>query len=399
VLVVGGGVAALETVLALRAVAGDRVAITLLCPGARFINRSMAVDQPAVVGRVPGVKLRDLADDLGVAWRRGVLDRVDRTRNLVWTASGEEMPYERLVIAVGARSDPRPPSSGVLVFARADDAYEYRRLMRLVEAGRVRRLAFVQPRIPSGPLALYQLALATAAHASALDVDLEVSLVTPESSPVDVFGPQVSALVTRLLDDARIRVYPDSEGVPSRPGRLHLSPGGRRIAVDRVVTLPRLEGPRVPGVPADSSGFIRTDAYARVIGAENVFAAGDATAFPIKQGGLAAQQADVAAASIAASVGLRVAVRPFRPVLRGLLVAGGTTQYLRAHLAEGVRDGVAVSKQPLWWPPNRLGGRYLAPYLSSVAGGAAMFTPGASRPVRHAMRDGRTLLPELVDLC
>jgi sulfide:quinone oxidoreductase len=398
VLVAGGGVAALETVFALRAVAGDRVAITLLCPAARFINRSMAVDQPATVGRVRGVKLRDVADDLGVTWRRGSLDRVDCGRHLIGTAAGDELSYDRLVIAVGARPDRRRASGDVLVFQRADDAYEYRRLIRLLEAGRVRRLAFVQPRAVSGPLALYQLALDTAAHAAALDIDLELSFVTPEPSPLEVFGPEVSALATRLLDDAGIRLYAGSEGVPSRPGRLHLSPGGRRIAVERVVTLPRLRGPRVPGVPADPAGFIRTDAYARVVGAENVYAAGDATDFPIKQGGLAAQQADVAAAAIAASVGVRVAARPFRPVLRGLLVAGGTTQYLRARLGEETSDEIAVSRQPLWWPPNRLCGRFLAPYLSSVAGGAAMFQQGAPRAVTHPTRDGSTLFAELVDL-
>ena len=392
VLVAGGGVAALETVFALRALAGDRVAITLLCPAARFVNRSMAVDQPARVGRVRGVKLREIADDLGVTWRRGTLDRVDGTRNVIQTGRGHEIPYDRLVIAVGARADRRRASSDVLVFQHADDGYEYRRLIRLLEAGRVRRLAFVQPRPASAPLALYQLALATAAHVAGVDL----ILVTPERSPLEVFGTQVSDQAARLLEDAGIRLYTGSEGVPSRPGRLHLSPGGERIAVDRVVTLPRLTGPRVPGLPADPDGFIRTDAYGRVLGAENVFAAGDATAFAIKQGGLAAQQADVAAATIAASIGVRVATRPFRPVLRGLLVAGGTTQYLRARLAEA--DEGDVSKLPLWWPPNRLCGRYLAPYLSSVAGGAAMFQAGAPRPVQHVMRDGRTLLAELVDL-
>jgi sulfide:quinone oxidoreductase len=354
----------------------------------------MAVDEPANVGRVPGVKLRDIADDLGVTWRRGVLDRVDCARNLIRTAAGHEIPYDRLVMAVGARPERRRDPSDALVFQRADDAYEYRRLIRQLEAGRVRRLAFVQPPVASGPLALYQLALATAAHVATLDVEL--TLVTPEQSPLEMFGTEVSALAGCLLEDARIRLYTGSEGVPSRPGRLYLSPGGERIAVDRVLTLPRLKGPSVPGLPADRAGFIRTDAYARVIGTQDVFAAGDATAFPIKQGGLAAQQADVAAATIAASVGVRVAMRPFRPVLRGLLAAGGTTQYLRARLAEAI-DG-DVSKVPLWWPPNRLCGRYLAPYLSTVAGGAAMFQAGAPRPVQHVMRDGRTLLAELVDL-
>ena len=30
-----------------------------------------------------------------------------------------------------------------------------------------------------------------------------------------------------------------------------------------------------------------------------------------------------------------------------------------------------ISKEPLWWPPNRLCGRYLAPYLSGQVGFAS----------------------------
>jgi hypothetical protein len=46
VLIAGGGVAGLETLLALRTLAGDRVDITLVTPELRFVNRSMAVTRP-----------------------------------------------------------------------------------------------------------------------------------------------------------------------------------------------------------------------------------------------------------------------------------------------------------------------------------------------------------------
>jgi sulfide:quinone oxidoreductase len=111
----------------------------------------------------------------------------------------------------------------------------------------------------------------------------------------------------------------------------------------------------------------------------DVFAAGDATAFPIKQGGVAAQQADAVAAAIAVSVGSDVSPRPFRPVLRGLLTAGEATLYMRARIATGTGDDCAVSEQPLWWPPNRLCGHYLAPYLSSRVGAAPSCSKTSTR--------------------
>ena len=135
----------------------------------------------------------------------------------------------------------------------------------------------------------------------------------------------------------------------------------------------------------------------------DVFAAGDATAFPIKQGGLAAQQADAVAEAIAASAGAGVHPQPFRPVLRGLLTAGGAARYMRARIATGTGDDCAVSERPLWWPPNRLCGRYLAPYLSSRGGGAAAMFAGehaiaAAVALESVTTDGRRVLGELADL-
>jgi sulfide:quinone oxidoreductase len=146
------------------------------------------------------------------------------------------------------------------------------------------------------------------------------------------------------------------------------------------------------GLPVGRDGFIPTDAHGRVSGVTDVFAAGDATAFPIKQGGLAAQQADAVAESIAAAAGADVAPRPFRPVLRGLLTAGGTARYMRALVAG---DDCAVSGQPLWWPPNRLCGRYLAPYLSRSGRVAVMFDGGPAVPPDPG---GAHVVMELADL-
>jgi sulfide:quinone oxidoreductase len=49
-----------------------------------------------------------------------------------------------------------------------------------------------------------------------------------------------------------------------------------------------------------------------------VYAIGDMTNRPLKQGGLAAQQADVAAAAIGAAAGLTASSEPYRPVLRAI---------------------------------------------------------------------------------
>lgn len=170
-------------------------------------------------------------------------------------------------------------------------------------------------------------------------------------------------------------LHTSSYGAPDRAGWLDITPGDRRIRVDRIVTEPRLAGPRLRGLPCDHDGFIQTDAHGRLAGLDGVFAAGDATAFPVKQGGLAAQQADAVAEAIAASVGADIDPQPFRPVLRGLLLTGGPARYLRSDISGKAGDDSVISEEALWWPPDKISGRYLAPYLSSQVGDALDVMP------------------------
>jgi sulfide:quinone oxidoreductase len=80
--------------------------------------------------------------------------------------------------------------------------------------------------------------------------------------------------------------------------------------------------------------------------------------------------------TIAHQLGAPVEPRPFKPVLRGVLLTGGAPLYLRAELdLQGTRrSGTAkrgrltgdVSSRALWWPPGKVAGRYLAPYLATA---------------------------------
>jgi sulfide:quinone oxidoreductase len=376
VLIAGGGVAGLETLLALRALAADRVDVTIVAPELRFVNRSMAVDQPFKRQRVRGIRLEDAAAELGARWHRGAVDRVEHAQRRAVTSDGDELPYDVLVLALGARSQREWRSHGVLTYHGERDGPSYRLLLHRLREGQVTRLAFVKPAGASWPLPLYDLALMTAADCAVHDrSDVELSLITPEEQPLGIFGNGASAAVRRLLRERRVALHTSSYGVPSRPGWLDVSPGARCQAVDRIVTLPQLAGPRLRGIPCGRDGFIRTDAHGRVAGLDGVFAAGDATAFPVKQGGLAAQQADAAAEAIAASAGAGIDPRPFRPVLRGVLLTGGPARYLRSDISGDAGDDSTIADEALWWPPNKLCCRYLAPYLSSQVGDAADVMP------------------------
>ncbi len=375
VLIAGGGVAGLETLLALRALAFDLLDITILAPELKFINLSMSVDQPFKPQRVRGLRLEEAAAELGARWHQGALDRVEPERKRLITRDGDEVAYDMLVLALGAHPEREWHSQEVLTYHGGRDGPNYRLLLHQLRQERVKQVAFVKPAGASWPLPLYDLALLTAADAAGERAELELSVVTPEEEPLGIFGKTASAAVRRLLDESGVTVYTSSYGTPGRSGGLDITPGHRRIAVDRIVTVPRLVGPRLRGIACEHDGFIATDAHGRLAGLDGVFAAGDATSFPVKQGGLAAQQADAVAEMIAASAGVDIDPQPFRPILRGLLLTGGPPRYLQADISGRSGDDSAISGEALWWPPDKLAGRYLAPYLSSQVGDALDVMP------------------------
>lgn len=198
------------------------------------------------------------------------------------------------MIATGARAEPAFPDA--VTIGEETVASELAGLVREAEAGTVRSIAFVVPPGAGWSLPLYELALTTA-RATAGTVAL--TLVTPEELPLAVFRGPGSEEVARLLRRAGVELVTGVDALPAPGGGVWLEPGGGRLTADRVVALPRLCGPAIGGVPSDGAGFVRVDDGWRVPGLEDVWAIGDATAFPVKEAGLAAQQADAVAAALA----------------------------------------------------------------------------------------------------
>jgi sulfide:quinone oxidoreductase len=363
VLVAGGGVAGLEALLALRDMAADRVDVTLLSPQDDFVYRPLAVAEPFSMGHVHRFPLRQLADDLGVRLVHGSLERVDAEDQRVITAGGEELGFEALLVAIGAKAE--EAIDGAMTWWPEGDAEAFGGLLRDLEEGYVRSVAFAVPPRVAWPLPAYELALMTARQVASMGIDdVKFTIVTPEDAPLAIFGTRASEAVAGELARAGVDVITSAYVEHRASDHLDIQPGARRLEVQRVVALPRAVGPHVAGLPADDAGFVPIDDHAQVVGLDRVWAAGDGTAFPIKQGGLAAQQADAAASSIAALAGAGIAPEPFRPVLRGVLMTGEDPEFMSKEIGGGDGEGMAAA-QRLWWPPVKIAGRYLAPYLSA----------------------------------
>jgi sulfide:quinone oxidoreductase len=362
VLIAGGGVAALEAMVALRRMAGELVDVELISPDRDFFYRPLSVGEPFGLGEVLRFDLATLARGCGATHRLGALVSIDADAHEVRTSRNVTFEYDFLLIATGAR--PREAVPGALTFRGEADIPLIRGMLSDIDRGLVKRLAFALPGGVTWPLPLYELALLTAEHAR--DTTLEITFVTPEESPLHILGREASENVAGQLEDQRIRylpmTYPDSYA----NGELRIVPSPP-LLVDAVVSLPRLKGIPFAGVPQDEDSFIPVDPTCHVHGLEDVFAAGDITTFPVKQGGLAAQQADVAASEIAAAAGADVVSKSFDPVLRGLLLSS-SPRFFRAELSGGRGGTSTVDTETLWWPAAKIAARYLSPYLAEHVG-------------------------------
>ena len=247
VLIAGGGVAALEAMLALRSLAYDRVRVELLSPQRDFVYRPMAVAEPFGLGGMRRFDLKALTGGVGAGYRSDAIEAVDPDRRVIRSRAGAEIPYDALLIACGARM--REAIPGAITFWGTGDTSRYRTLLGELESGIADELVFALPPRTGWPLPLYELALLTAAHlAQRGGGEPRLTIATSESSPLELFGARASAAVRDLLERRRIGLSCSCYPVEVDDGGLRIVPGAH-LSADRVVATPRLEGPPIEGVP------------------------------------------------------------------------------------------------------------------------------------------------------
>jgi sulfide:quinone oxidoreductase len=360
IVIAGAGVAGLEAMLALRELARKRVSIDLVAPEREFVYRPMSVLEP-FDHETARFDLSLIAGEHDATHCVDTVDEVDPVRHTLRTRAGADIGYDALIVAIGTRA--REAIPGALTFGAGVSGASFAVLVNELERGLVRRVAFVLPVGVAWSLPLYELAFNIASHLRTRNVsDFELTIVTPEDAPLILFGNEASDAIRERLEEAGVRLITGTHPVAVEQGALKTLPHGY-VHADRVIALPRLEGLPPRGLPHDDAGFIPTNEYAEVEGISDVYAAGDATTFPVKQGGMAAAQADAAADVIVARCGVGFTPRPFRPVLRGRLLAGDGEIYLSADISRGSAFDATVSTEPLWWPPPKISARYLGPYL------------------------------------
>lgn len=364
VLIAGAGVAGLEAAFALRELAGDRIAVTVLSAGEDFVYRPSSIGEPFDHSYAEHYELAGLATGAGAALVRGTLAHVDTEARLVRTVEGGELSYDALLVATGARIEPFSEHTTNVDDAHMDELLHG--LVQDIEEGYAHELAIVIPAPMPWVFPGYELALMASERAWDMQTELSITLLTPERMALEVFGDQVSREVSLLLAERHIDLVTSAYCEVPQSQQVVVHPGGRVVHAGRVVALPRLLGPAFDGLPADGGGFLPVDEYGRVRGVDRVWAAGDATDVLIKLGGVAAQLADVAARSIAERAGFPTRPKPFAPYVEGVLMTGGTPRYLRADPAWPGAAGESISAHvPSAIAPPKIAAPYLASHLET----------------------------------
>jgi sulfide:quinone oxidoreductase len=381
VVIAGGGVGGLEGLLALRSLADDRVKLTLVAPDADFSYRPMAVAEPFSLGRAHKVPLSRFAEEVGAELVIEAVASADDGAGEVRFSDGSARSFDALLVAPGGRAV--AGVEGATTWWPGGDSDVYGGLLRDLEEGYSKRLAIVVPPGAVWPLPAYELALMTAGEVKSMGRDdVRITVVTPERSPLSLFGADASAAVADELRQADVDLR---TGVVGRraPGGLALEPTGDVLDVQRIYAVPRILGPALEGLPHDEEGFILAGDDSLVQGASRTWAAGDGIQSPVKFGGLATHQARIAAAAIARLAGVDDVPEPGEPVLHGRLLTGRGMRRLA-----GRGDAAAA---PLWWPAGKIAGEYLPRWLADngIAPQAAEAPPDEGVVVERPLRQLR----------
>lgn len=366
--IIGGGVAALELVLAVHELVGRAVSVAMICPEPEFVYRPEAVVEP-FGGRARRYPLGPIAEAMEFELIGDRVVAVDDARSVVITSTGRSVLYDQLVVAAGAHAEPAFDHVTTILTTGSD---QLRRTVRELEHGTIDDVVLAVGARSGWTLPAYEVALLLAKTAASSGRPNRVTLATYERQPLEVFGGEASRTVAALLESREIEVIC---GVRTfQPGKrtLTIQPDSQQLSADRVLALPALFGPKIQGLPADEYQFVRVGPWFDVEDHPvrrhpGVWAIGDAASYPVKQGGVATQQADVVAVGVAAHLEGKPSVsQSFENVLRATLYTGGDPLYLSGTLVHGAVRESRVARSRPDWATQKIAARRLTAFLTEL---------------------------------
>ena len=103
VAICGGGVAAIESLLAVRALLGLSPHVDLIAPNRHFVYQPVAVAEPFGLGHTRMFDIAAVAAEYGAQLHVASLEAVEPDKCRIALSGHRRLPYENLIVAVGAR--------------------------------------------------------------------------------------------------------------------------------------------------------------------------------------------------------------------------------------------------------------------------------------------------------
>lgn len=361
IVIVGGGVGALELAVGLHETQNINARVTLITPDTVFHYRPLVVFEPFGIHQNMEMPIAALLDGCNFELIQERVSSVDLDFQRVELSDGQHVQFDALVVATGAF--PTKSLDGALTISGRDANTGLERLISEIDADVIHSVAFTLPSGASWGLPAFELALLSKARSRArANRELHVSVVTAELHPMQQFGQAASDAVAAKLREAKIALHTNERAISFGDGIITTA-AGTTIEADRAVSIPQLSGRPIEGLPHDSHGFLSVDEHCAVRGVANVWAVGDITDFKVKLGGVAAQQADAVLEALAAGFGTQESARPFEPQLHAILLSDSGETYLRSG-AEG--QPAMTSDEPLWEHSEKVFSRYLSERMQRI---------------------------------
>ena len=396
VLVLGAGVAGLETALLLKSRIHGRVDVRLVLEDEDFQLRPNLVYLP--FGADPassGIHLDAALERAEIAYERGDVEGLDTGAGRVELAGGGQRPYEHLVIATGASCRPEEVPGlrehAVCIWDAAGMLTLRERFMHLrgeAREGVRRRVLFVVPQHNQCSLPLYEVALMldTWLRREGPREHVDIGFVTHEASFAEACGPRMHELIGGEFAERRIAGQA-AERLTEVSAHEASFAEGRTEDFDLLVTIPPHAQPvHYDGLPVDERGFLRVESDSRQVrGHPELYAPGDAGDFPLKDTFLSLLEADAAADHLVAAITGGEFKRPFDAVTMNVIDMLDRAAFAQlpleltddrdhpVRLRSGAEAQYKVGVSPAW----RMGKRMFASYLLMRFSAGEPFHAGA----------------------
>ena len=282
--------------------------------------------------------LREAMRERGVRFVEGTVARVDPARHRVTVTGNDfagELAYDYLVYALGRR----------LATEQVKGFFEHAHHLLGVEAAQrfgeaVRNFRGGHAVLGSSPGArlevpVYEAAFALARKVEEKGMPARITLLSPDYPAEHPGGGELADALRPALERHHIETLGGFPVAEVEAGLVRAR-DGREVEYDLLMLVPPFEGTSALAGTGlvDDDGFVRVDHTMRVLGAEGMYAAGDAVYFSgPKMGHMAVRQAEVAAENIAAALAGRGPAAAYEHEMRLVVDAGGRDSvFLRKRL-------------------------------------------------------------------